>query len=99
MRDEDKAKLARRYGKQLPGFLEALARNKHFKSALETPIGQVLLDDATGCLQACVEKVLSEEDTDDTRAEIRAYRKIINIWSQKINEYQTSQSIVNSVRS
>ena len=83
MREEEVAKLNKRFGNKLPIFLEALARGKQFRNAIETPIGNELLTDATNIMQECIEKVIDEKDDDGIRAEIRVLRKIINRWSKK----------------
>ncbi len=97
MRNEELEKLNRRFGKKLPVFLEALARGKQFRNALDTPLGSWILTDITNELQNCIEQVISEKDNEEIRAEIRVLRKIINKWSEKINEFQKKQGEFNQV--
>jgi len=65
-------------------FLEVLARNKQFKAAIETPIGIELLMDIVKEMRSLTELILNDEDNVEIRAEVKAYRKILAAWSNKI---------------
>jgi hypothetical protein len=90
--------LTRKMGsKNTKVFLETLARNKQFKSAIETPIGVELLTDVTNNLQNLIEIILNGEDTIEVRAEVKAFRKILNNWSQRINNADSDQLKFNTI--
>ena len=97
MREEQIDKLQKRYRNKLPQFLEALAKGKQFKKALETPLGGELLQDIIDSLKDRIVLVVEEQDTKETRAEIRALREIIRKWTKKINEANHIQNEFNEV--
>lgn len=93
MREDQITKLTKRLGnKNVKIFLEVLARESQFCNAISLPIGSELLGDAITELQNAMEKILGENDNEDTRAEVRVLRKIIGRWSTKINDYQKHKS-------
>lgn len=78
-------------------FLAVLAKNSQFKSAIETPIGFELLKDIADGIESRLNLIIKEEDTPEIRAEIRAYRGILNKWSGRINEADKGQMEFNRI--
>jgi len=98
MRNDQIEKLSKRLGnKNVKIFLEVLARESQFCNAISLPIGSELLGDAITELQTAIEKILSEKDNEDTRAEVRVLRKIIGRWSTKINGYRKHKTEFDSI--
>ena len=85
MRDEEVQKIVKVKGKSASIFIQAVAKGKHFKKALETPIGQALLTDLTDNMIVLTEKILNGEEDANSKAELRACKKILESWSAKIN--------------
>jgi len=75
-------------------FLKAMQRDKQFKKAIETPIGVELLSDVVANMESIFELIINEKDSLETRAELKAYRKILGNWSRKINEADKAQNII-----
>jgi len=80
--------LARKMGQDNASkLLSALGRDKQFLNAIETPIGQELLKDATMCVEDKLVLWLNNKATPEDRAEVKAYLNIINKWQGVINRY------------
>ena len=80
--------LARKMGQENASkLLSALGRDKQFLNAIETPIGQELLKDATSSIEDKLVLWLQNKATDEDRAETKAYLNIINKWQSVINRY------------
>ena len=80
--------LARKMGPENSSkLLSALGRDKQFLNAIETPIGQELLKDATMCVEDKLVLWLNNKETPEDRAEVKAYLNIINKWQGVINRY------------
>jgi hypothetical protein len=94
--DKRLTQLARKMGQKNAGaLLSVLGKNKQFLSALDTPVGQELLKDAVLAVEGKIELILAEKDKDQDRAELRAYRKIIDKWVGYINRYNKDQEVFN----
>lgn len=98
MDNSDVHKLVRSIGQgPTKTLLETLARNKQFKSAIETPIGIEFLMDIVKSIKDRVDLILNEKDTPETRAEIRAYKSILIRWSDRINQADKDQMRFNKI--
>jgi len=69
-------------------LLSVLGKNKSFYNAIETPVGQELLKDVVVQIEYRIGKILNEEDSQEIRAELRAYMTILNRWSKTISKYK-----------
>ena len=86
--------LARKMGKKnASNLLSVLGRDKQFINALDTPVGQELLKDATCCVEDIISLILQEKDESKDRAELKAYLAIITKWSGIINQYNKNKGI------
>ena len=84
--------LARKMGsKRASILLSVLGKDKAFKNALETPIGQELLKDAVSSIEDKISLILEEKDAQNDRAELRAYMNIVNKWTNIINQYNKNK--------
>ena len=98
MRNEEVEQIVRKKGKDGASiFIQAVAKGKHFKKALETPIGQTLLTDLTDNMVVLTEKILNNKDTAESRAELKAFQKILEGWSAKINSADHSMNEFNMI--
>lgn len=86
--------LARKMGKKnASNLLSVLGRDKQFINALDTPVGQELLKDATSCVEDIISLILQEKDESKDRAELKAYLAIITKWSGIINQYNKNKGM------
>ena len=86
--------LAKKMGqKNASQLLSVLGRDKQFINALDTPLGQELLKDATKCVEDKISLILQEKDEPKDRAELKAYLAIITKWSGIINQYNKNKGI------
>lgn len=88
--------LAKKMGsKNASILLSVLGKDKQFLSALDTEVGQELLKDVVTSIERIVELILKEKEDEKDRAELRAYRSIINRWKGRINRFNENQEIFN----
>jgi hypothetical protein len=92
---EDQAKLIK-ISKKMGGdnakaLLNALARDKAFVDAVLSPLGQELLTDAVKEVETKIALILSEKDTPEDRAEVRALMSIVGRWQKRINIYDQNK--------
>ena len=59
------------------------------------PVGQDIMRDAINQMEGLLEKIVNEESTDAERAEYRAYRRILDRWTERINRYKTMVDEIN----
>jgi len=67
--------------------LADLARRDKFVKALGSEVGTEILSDAITYMDILLTKIIEEEATDSERAEYRAYKKIIDKWAIKVENY------------
>ena len=82
--------------KQGARVLSQLGKNHQFVNAISDPVGQDIMRDAINQMEGLLEKIVNEESTDAERAEYRAYRRILDRWTERINRYKTMVDEVNS---
>jgi hypothetical protein len=88
--------LARKMGhKNASALLSNLGKNKQFVNALDTPIGQELLKDAVLEMERIIGLILAEKEDSKDRAELQAYKIIIQKWTGYINKYNKDQEKFN----
>lgn len=98
MRNEEAQALVKAKGQEGASiFIQAVAKGKQFRKALETPIGQTLLTDLTDHMVVLTEKILNDGDDEDSRAELKAFKKILNSWSAKINSADHTMNEFNRI--
>jgi hypothetical protein len=84
--------LARKMGQENASkLLSALGRDKQFLNAIETPVGQELMKDATASIEDKLVLWLQDKDTPEDKAEVKAYLKIINKWQTTISRYNKNK--------
>lgn len=98
MLEQDVAKIVKKKGlNNAKTFLDVLSRNRQFKAANETPIGQELMTDLLRILKDGIELILSNKDTPETRAEIKVCREILARWSNRIAEADKGEFELKSI--
>ena len=86
--------LAHKMGKKnATSLLSVLGKDKQFINALDTPVGQELMKDATNCVEDKINLVLQEKDEPKDRAELKAYLTIITKWQNIINRYNKNKEL------
>ncbi len=81
-------KMAKRMGsKNAVQLLSVLGKKKQFYDAISTNTGQELLKDCIIHVERIMSKILDEKDEEKDRADLRAYKSIINRWSKTLAEY------------
>lgn len=65
--------------------LSILGRNQDFVRAFRSSLGQSLLSDAVEQTQALLIKIYDNKADDNEKAEFRAYKRIIELWTNRIN--------------
>lgn len=85
--DEAVNRYQQKYGKRAAETLSILGKRVDFVQAFENKLGQELLADAIERIQYLLEKVYNEEATDIDRADMRAYKRIVDRWVNRINDY------------
>jgi len=66
--------------------IESLGKNEQFQAAWETPIGKEIMAILVAKMVLITEKILDGVDEDKDRAELKAYRTILDNWSARIKE-------------
>lgn len=98
MRNEEVQKIVKKKGEKGASiFIQAVAKGKQFKKAMETPIGQALLADLTDNMVVLTELVINEKSDETSRAELRAFSKILESWSSKINRADNEMNEFNMI--
>lgn len=88
--------LSRKMGKRnASNLLSVLGKDKAFINALDTPVGQELLKDATTCVEGKISLILQEKDEPKDRAELKAYLEIITKWQGILNRYNKNKARFN----
>ena len=99
MPEEDKrlTQLARKMGSKQAGILlNVLGKNKQFLSALDTPVGQELLKDVVSNMERIVKLILEEKESEQDRAELRAYKSFADKWSKRLVRYNKDRETFNN---
>lgn len=71
-------------------LLNALGKQEQFYNAIETEVGQELLKDLLEGIERRIELVIKEEDDEKTRAELRAYRELLDRWTTQIAKFRSN---------
>ena len=96
-------KLAKKMGaKQASMFMSVLGKELQFVNAIKSTIGQEIYKDCVACAEANMEKIIedafeSEKDELKTKAELRAYIKIMARWTERIDNYYKRQEKFKSI--
>ena len=69
-------------------ILSVLGKNRQFLNAVQSPIGQELLNDGIQRMQVLLEKIVNEDADEKDKAEFRCYREITTSWADKIFQHQ-----------
>ena len=72
-------------GSRAAEALSLLGKNADFVEAFRSKTGQALLSDAVEILQDILQDIYNEKATEHQKAEFRAYKKIIERWTRRIN--------------
>jgi hypothetical protein len=73
-------------------FLSVLGKDLSFLRAIESTVGQEILKDITEEMKEKIELMLQEKSTEEDRAELRAYKRILAKWQAKLIRYNKSEA-------
>lgn len=87
------AYVARVGGKRASTTFSLLGKNQQFVKALQTPLGQELLRDIQTNIEYLTRKVVLDDDAkSEDKMLLRAYIRIGEDWSERINKLEKSLS-------
>lgn len=72
-------------GSRAAEALSMLGKNADFSEAFRSKVGQALFSDAVEILHDLLQDIYNEKATDQQKAEFRAYKRIIERWTRRIN--------------
>ena len=74
--------------------IEMLTKTSEFAEAFEHPVFQQNVADAVAILQSLLEKIWNETADDVDRADFRAYKRIVSIWTQRYKNHMEAVKTV-----
>jgi len=80
-----------KHGKRGAEILSVLGRNQDFVEAFRSKLGQELLADAIELTQNLLVKIYENKADDNDKADFRAYKRIIEIWTRRINHIEITK--------
>lgn len=86
--DEQIDNFKKKHGKQGVKILSSMGSTYHpFYVAIQSDIGQELLKDSLIRMEGLLDKIVNEEATKKDIADYRATKRIVQLWSKKIEAY------------
>jgi hypothetical protein len=86
-KDQCEAYIKRVGGKRAQEAFSLMAKNQQFVNAYDTPIGKELLRDIENKIEYLSRKVILDDEAKlEDKMELRAYIKIAEDWSERINK-------------
>jgi len=82
------------HGDKANRILTVMAKRAKFMEAINTPLGQEILKDVAVGMEELLDKIIQEKATVQEKAEFRAYRKIMNSWTDRIRAYNKNVYMV-----
>ena len=73
-------------------LLSIIARKRKFVDQLNTELGQILFGKITTRLEELFEKIAEESADEKEKMEFRVTRKLIEGWSERMDEYVKSKN-------
>lgn len=78
--------------------LSILGRNLNFTRAFRSELGQAILADAVEQTQALLIKIYDNKADENEKAEFRAYKRIIELWTNRINAIDSKVKEIKSAK-